>query len=1350
MQGSLYTRDFLEEGIAETDAWKALADAQVDEFGARIRSLFAAFPVKGKPNEQQTEDDLIVPVLKALGWNDYLRQQATKRREDIPDILLFADEAHKAAANKERQEAKRYRHGLAIVESKAWHVILDRGPADLVSFAHIAPSTQMLRYLSRVEIESERAIRWGMLTNGRHWRLYFQGARSRSEEFLELDLPVLASVPEVPPDLFAPPPEQRRHYLKVFLLMLRRPAFLPGAEDRRSFHDIALDLTRQWEARVSTDLSKVVFDEVFPDLVNALARSDPKAPRARDETYLDEVRAAALILLYRLLFVLYAEDRNLLPAHEKGYDEYSLNRLRAEIRDKLNANVDFSEKADLLYQRLKATFRLIDEGESRIGLPPYNGGLFDPALHAILERARLPDSRLARIVDGLSRRRVGEQRKWINYRDLSVQHLGSIYESLLEYAVRADGERIVVSLNPFARKGSGSYYTHEDLVHLILERAVGPLIEERREAFRLAARQLAKQTTRKADRIEALRRFDPAAAILSLKICDPAMGSGHFLVSLVDYVADKVLESLDAAAHDADWAEGYVSPVAGLLDSIRNRILEKAERERWKIPPERLDDRHLVRRMILKRVVYGVDKNPMAVELAKVSLWLHTFTVGAPLSFLDHHLRCGDSLFGEWIGPVVSELKGAMLVRPYVIQAKNAARGMLMVEDAPDADITEVKASSHAFAEVAEDTGGLRGYLDLVHALRWMVPLESGEDREAEALLDGAHGDIVKLVTGAAPAPNKAAKALLDRAKRLAARERFLHWEVAFPGVWTEWDTMKPKGGFDAVIGNPPWDRMKLQEVEWFATRRPEIAKAARASDRKRMIAALKAKKDPLWDDHVAAGDRAERAARVARTCAYYPLLSGGDTNIYSLFVERARSLIKPDGIFGLLVPSGISSDKSASEFFKGVATGGHLAALFDFENRWPSYFPDVDSRFKFSVFVAGGPKRQFAEAMCAFFLNGVGKLEERAFALKAEDFARVNPNTGTAPMFRTKREAEIVRGIYGRLPVFVRHGSRGEEAVWPVRYFTMYHMTNDSGRFRTRAELEKDGFYPAAHGRMKRGEKECVPLMVGKSIHQFDHRAASASINEEALHVAASSDATTPAQHADPDYAPTPQFWVDAAEVRREWPKGLEWAIGFRDITNATNARTMIAAVVPFAAFNNKLPLLLPNRAKQESSVANYRNFAPLLLANLNAMAFDFVTRRKVQGTNLNYYIVEQLPVVPPHAFTGKLGKTTVGDFVRSEVLRLVYTANDLAAFARDQGYDGPPFAWDEEDRRHRRARLDALFFRLYGLDEGEADYVLGTFPIVKEQDEAAFGGRFRTRELVLAYMKALAAGDTETRVAL
>ena len=1030
MRGKLFTQDFLGEGIVETAAWRGLGSAEIDRFESELRRVLDAFPVTGTPNEATTEQDLIYPILEALGWNHYLPQQTTSGhgRTDVPDLLLFPDEAAKHAAQAEREEQDRFRHGLVVLEAKRWERPLDRGERR-ERLAEGAPSTQMLRYLSRADVVSNGTIRWGILTNGRLWRLYWQGARSRAEEFLELDVAQLAGATGIQLDLDGAEADRRQHFLRVFYLLFHRDAFLPRADDpeRRTFHQAALEESRRWEEKVSTDLGRVVFDTVFPELLQSFLRHDPQAAAPPSREYLDELRRAALTFLYRLLFLFYAEDRNLLPTGDARYDDYSLRKIREELQRRIDDRDAFSERAGHYYGHLHDLSGAVGEGDPAIGLPPYDGGLFDPAGEPLLDRARIPDAELAPLLDALSRREEAGERHWINYRDLSVQHLGSIYERLLEFEpIVEDDGHVAIRPNPFARKTSGSYYTHDDLVRLILERTVGPLVQEIRDGFDAANQRLASDHRPKQDRLDELARSDAAARILDLKICDPAMGSGHFLVSLVDYLADQVLEAMATAEVEVDWApedQPYHSPLASRIEAIRAKILHNAEADDWLIDEDGLDDRHIVRRVILKRVVYGVDKNPMAVELAKVSLWLHTFTTGAPLSFLDHHLRCGDSLYGEWLDDVAEALDtiNPMFMGSVRPQVASAAGAMETIAQISDDDIAEVRVSRQQFEQAEVVLGRLRRLLDLWHAQRW---LRDGGSKGSthpglQPLLGGAMGDLLDVleVGHAEPPSNRreaiaaaeAANDLLAEVEALARRERFLHWELAFPTVWDRIGDSGRRGGFDAVIGNPPWDRLKLQEVEWFAAREPDIARSARASDRKKKIQALEKNDDPLWALYQEASDAAETASAVARTCGHFPLLGRGDINIYSLFVERALDLVQPKGIVGLLVPSGIASDKTASEFFRSVSTTGRLAALLDFENK-KVFFPDVHASFKFSVFVVGGRGRQFERAECAFFLHSKHELDEpeRSFPLGPQDFSAVNPNTGTAPIFRTRRDAEI------------------------------------------------------------------------------------------------------------------------------------------------------------------------------------------------------------------------------------------------------------------------------------------------------------------------------------------------------
>lgn len=532
-----------------------------------------------------------------------------------------------------------------------------------------------------------------------------------------------------------------------------------------------------------------------------------------------------------------------------------------------------------------------------------------------------------------------------------------------------------------------------------------------------------------------------------------------------------------------------------------------------------------------------------------------------------------------------------------------------------------------------------------------------------------------------------------------------------------------------------------------FAERDLTIASQARASDRKRLIGQLKSSKAALWEEYALAIARAESNARVLGNGKNgggdYPLLGGGDVNLYSLFVERSMKLVAPQGVVALLTPSGIAGDKGAADFFRLVTSTGRLGALYDFENR-KVFFPDVDTRFKFCCLVFGGEKRTFRKSRCAFFLRHVDEIgdPERLLNLTADDFALANPNTNAAPIFRNARDASITLDLYRRHPVLVRHGkwseSTGQGAenrAWPVKYARMFDMTNDSESFKSAGELSNEGWTRSHLNRWVKGDASAVPLYEGKMTQAFDHRASDVVVNAANLKRAAQQESIDPEEKQDPDRYPAPQFWVDNAEVEATW-KGA-WCIAYKSVTAPSNMRTMIAAIVPRCGVGNSMAMLLPVDGQEKT----YREWAPILLANLNSFAYDFALRQKVQGQNLNWFIVEQSVVVDASAFEQDAGGRKLADLVREAVARLTYTANDIFFyFALDTSALREPVIWDQAERRRILVALDALFFHLYGVPVADVAYIMDTFHIVRDQERAANDKQYLLKDEILAAVAELA----------
>ncbi len=1376
--GTLFAQDYLEIGIRNDPDW---AEVSAEELADRLRPIYERFPTDKRPNESQTEEDLIWPVLKELGWTAYLRQQNLSRsgRNLVPDGLLFLNEAAKERANEHEKEWKRYGHGVALVESKRWSKgeNIDRS-LDLDG-GGVAAATQMLYYLRRADVLTEGNLKWGILTDGMLWRLYWQDARSVSDQYFQINLAPLLGYDyggRIEEELSDEEALENMRLLKIFGLMFRRKAFQRTPPSNMTFHERALKEGEFYEARVARNLSDKVFSSVFPSIANAIYEAAPEAD-------LLEIRDTALTLMYRLLFVFFAEDRNFLPVDDHRYDSYSIReKVRMDVKKRKDVFDTFSDKQANYWATIDNSSRALEHGDTSIGLPPYNGGLFDSERTPLLSDLRISDIVMANIIDELSFEIVDGERRYINYRDLSVQHLGSIYERLLEYDLIRDSETgLVLHPNVYARKSSGSYYTPDSLIRLVVRETLEPVLQDIRQRFYNVVDSI-KGKKCSATEIEMLNRADPASAMLKIRVCDPAMGSGPFLVHFIDYLSDQIIEAMGEVKSLTDWKDGpgFKSPLHRTIDDSAGQIHGNADEMGWFLEEKQIDDQRIVRRMVLKRCVYGVDKNEMAVELAKVSLWLHSFTMGAPLSFIDHHLRVGDSLFGEWVKSALDRLTGrSLLIGDEINDAKDQAEDMRLIDKLNDLEIVEVRNAARNFKKVRRNTKPLDTLMCALHALRWIKFDNVLDEQAVNSWLDGVFGDPVKIIldekqhladndhgsacdeqfAGTGNGREKQIPTIeekqrincvLSSIRQLIEEEGFINWEVSFPGVWGDWETGRT-GGFDAVIGNPPWDRIKFQEIEWLAAREPSIARTPNADQRKKLVKKLKRERKGLAQDWERARSRSETMLNVAKKSGEYPKMSGGDVNIYSLFVERSMSLLKPDGMLGLLTPTGIATDKTSSKFFSEIAREGRLKSLYDFVNG--NIFPDVHSSFRFCAFTSSRT-RTFKSVKCAFLLKSTSEQEqnERIVKLSARDMIRLNPNTGTMPMFRSQRDADLTAEIYKHFPVLVNRSKNKAVQTWPVRHLSMLHMTSDSDKFRTAMQLnDVEGAWRVDENKWENRDGIWQPLYVGKMFNQFDHRAASIEINEKNVHHAALSVFSTAEEKVDPTFTPNPQYWVRESEVRI--PEELKWTLAFRAVTNATNERTVIAAIIPRSPVGNNAPLLLPTESDVE-----YSSFA-LLLGNLNSTMLNYVARQKMQGTALNWYIVEQLPVIPPEAYAKvKFGKQTAEDVVKESVLELTYTSHNLKPFAKDlkfvdnRGKVHKPFVWNEERRLRLRAKLDAVYFHLYGIYNSEnlaqsiddISYIYSTFPIV-EKGEIKEYGHYAIRDMALAYCNALAAGKPD-----
>ena len=513
----------------------------------------------------------------------------------------------------------------------------------------------------------------------------------------------------------------------------------------------------------------------------------------------------------------------------------------------------------------------------------------------------------------------------------------------------------------------------------------------------------------------------------------------------------------------------------------------------------------------------------------------------------------------------------------------------------------------------------------------------------------------------------------------------------------------------------------------------PAIADATNASERNKLIAALREAHPEIHAEFISALRQADGERAFLSNSGRYPLCGRGRVNTYAVFAEADRSLLGPAGRLGVILPAGIATDATTQYFFKNLVSSKTLASLLHFENE-AFIFPSVHHAFKFCLLTITGTTTPTSTAEFAFYARHVEDLArpDAVFTLTPEEIILLNPNTGTCPVFRSRRDAEIAIGIYKRVPVLIDEGNANSNP-WGI-YFRqgLFNMANDSNLFRTGdqlksvgAELEGNIWYA--------GARTWLPLYEAKMAHHFNHRWGDYATKEASDRGSALLDVPED-QLADPSFAPQPRYWVDGNEVESQlpgWPQ--DWLVGFRDITNTTNERTAIIAIIPRFGVGHTLPLMFP--AVDPTHVAS-------LVANLTSFVFDYETRQKLGGTHLTYFILKQLPVLSPDRYDQQVPwnpTITLNRWLAPRVLELTYTAWDMRGFAVDLGDNAPPFRLDPERRPLMRAELDAAFFHLYGLDRDEADYIMGTFPVVKERDEKRFG-EYRTKRLILEAYDAMA----------
>ena len=1108
--------------------------------------------------------------------------------------------------------------------------------------------------------------------------------------------------------------------------------------------------------RIRNGLSLAV-QKTMETIGNAVLTSEGKGNEALRNAFTegtmdaDKLNKELIHFIYRLLFLFIIEERGLVYQIPDSPDAPDYKQLCEwqDIYKKFYAASRLRHLSELAYlkqrqyfdlwQGLMGTFHLFepDTFGERLGINPLGGVLFGRETLHWLKQCQVSNHDVLTAFSALNEfTDERQQRVKINYSSLDVEEFGSVYEGILEMrpfvqpgVSAADWQFGFVG--GLDRQSTSSYYTRPDLVQNLIKTTLEPVIKEKISHL---------STTE-----------EKVKALLNMKVCDAASGSGHIVLAMARTIA---------------W---YICTLRTGEDN-----------------PASLDYRQALREVI-SRCVYAVDYNPDAVELCKVVLWIEGYCAGKPLSFLDHHIRCGNSVLGVSALQMLIDgvpdkaltaedkdtLKALKKMNQEAIKAVNGDSGneqllglenSFGVENITTAQIglaDNIRFINHLPEDTLEE--------EIIKQERWKELMDSARvdclrracDIYTYAFYNTVkHEEIIKekedvngkwqlepevpytktviralqeidameCLEKGKPLPTYYLQLSADfktEVKRMADEQRFFHWCVEFPEVFAA------NKGFDVMCGNPPWDKLQMEEEKWFAGKNNDIVKAANQADRKKKISQLEAEDPILYQEFQKACNAIASQSNFVKNSGRFPLTAVGKLELSSLFAELCLSFTKD--AWGLVLPTGIAVNDSNKYFFSKLIDENRLISLYDFENREKLF--DIDSRFKFCLITAGKAQAEPRTVSGGFYLTRIDHLLDprRIYTLRTDDFARFNPNTKLCPIFRTAKDANLTAKIYRKAPILINDETK--ENIWGIRFMMMFNMASASSVFRTRKQLDELG------GQLQRDsyivENDVyVPLYEGKMFWLYNHHYASFPNEYEVEKRPSSINSTPYSILADSCSSIAPWYWVNKSlvdsrlidgdkEGNVRWKWEHSYYIAFRDVARAADARTCIASLIPSACF----------------------------AAMLSSLVFDYVARQKVGGSSMALFIMKQQPTLTPDQIPSAMQWQIV-----KRVAELCYFNHDMDGWAEElweemseeQRSELPqlgaqqPWIYNPERRAILQAELDAIFAHLYGLNTEDLRYILDpedvcgkgcineTFRVLKDNEIRQYG-EYRTKRLVL-----------------
>lgn len=1197
----------------------------------------------------------LMPLFEALGFG--------RRLESVGAPGILSDDGAKPFPI-----SNRWRH--VPMHLVAWNADLDKRPGGAGT---VPPQSLVQECLNRTD-----AHLWAVLTNGRQLRLLRDSSALATASYVEFDLEAIFDG-----ELFS------EFVLLYRLLHESRFEIEDGAAASSCWLEKWRSEAIESGTRALEQLRKGV-QQAITALGTGFLRH-PANDALRNDFDAQALHNALLRLVYRLLFLFVAEDRDALHApgagdrERKRYADYfGSARLRDHARRRRGtAHSD-------LYEALRIVLEALGDvnGRPELGLPGI-GGLFDEAdADKPLRGLSLSNEYLLTAVRHLAQvKDTGSRRvRAVDYRHLDAEELGSVYESLLELVPKysaVERKFELVELAGNTRKTTGSYYTPSSLIDCLLDSTLDPVIDD--------------AVKRGEEKASAAGEPDPSGAIvgelLSLTVCDPACGSGHFLVAAARRIAKRV----------AAVRERNPEPT---LNAMRHALHE-----------------------VVARCIYGVDLNPMAVELAKVSLWLEALEPGKPLSFLDAHIKHGNALIGATpallLGGIPNDafkpIEGDDKKFAKALERQNAnerggqsglfnlaeepkvanaafAASLRRITGARQDSLTDVRLQQEAYRNWADST-------EYVHALHvadaWCSAFMWHKTPDAPAAITD---EIFRALQD--PESSAASESTHAEIVRLREQYRFFHWHLEFPEVFSVPDqSTAPNetegwlGGFACILGNPPWELLEFKEQEFFSARAPQIANANGAA-RKKGIAKLSTENPQAFIAYQRGKREIDGMRHFGANSTLFPLCGRGRIKTDPIFVEHARRLINRHGRAGLIVPTGIATDATTQHFITDVLRHHSLKTVIGFVTN-PELWSGVGgNRYAFCLFSMSGSALVEPTVRLASGLRSVSELgdPENSYDLTAEEIFTLSPNTGTCPVFRSRHEAEIALRAAARFAPLRPSGTTGRYQLTIRRLFNLGIPEVDSV-----CPLETSP--RSGH----------IAILESKQTHAYNHRFATYSNdpNEKPRY-------STPGELSDPRWKIQGRRSIANAELEGKlaplWNQ--PWLFAWADVARNDDERTLLALITPRLATDFTLRVGFPKDPQH----------VPLLLAAFNSFAVDFLLRIRLGGIHVSDYILEQVPIPAPVELAPHL------EFLKPRILELTFTSFDMAPFAKFLGVtQSAPFIWDENRRRVIRAEIDALFFHIYGIPRTEVNYILESFRLVQQKDMAKFGSH-KTKDAILA----------------